>query len=249
MWIILCILNSCNLFCYTWSPQETSKEQPGVQCGEQYPALSSRRLHVHIWIHATGRCSTVSYSLLTSLNSVRICLEEMSKDALNWPKVIIKTFIMMRMIVLNNALCLVNWNVNYHMKSTFKSDCLCLSMHSIALLWPVEWEVISRMFLVDQAISIHQVHDKTQDNGNVQYQICPGELNRQPSARSFSKPESFSKSCENVCCPLRSVSGMQRGLHIPAAEGHDGVRAGHCVCSQNHWQEKGEFLHDRVSSV
>lgn len=43
----------------------------------------------------------------------------------------------------------------------------------IALLWPVEWEVISRMFLVDQAISIHQVHDKTQDNGNVQYQICP----------------------------------------------------------------------------
>ncbi len=146
--------------------------------------------------------------------------------------------------VLNNALCRVNWNVNYHMKSTFKSDCLCLSMHSIALLWPVEWEVISRMFLVDQAISIHQVHDKTQDNGNVQYQICPGELNRQPSARSFSKPESFSKSCENVCCPLRSVSGMQRGLHIPAAEGHDGVRAGHCVCSQNHWQEKGEFLHD-----
>lgn len=47
-------------------------------------------------------------------------------------------------------------------------------MHSIALLWPVEWEVISRMFLVDQAIAIHQIHDKTQDNGNVHYQICPG---------------------------------------------------------------------------
>ncbi len=74
-----------------------------------------------------------------------------------------------------------------HMKSSFKSDCLCLSMHSIALLWSAEWEVISRMFLVDQAISIRPIHDKTQDNGNVQYKTRPGELNRQPSSRSFSK--------------------------------------------------------------
>lgn len=43
----------------------------------------------------------------------------------------------------------------------------------IALLWPAEWEVISRMFLVDQAISICRIHDKTQDNGNVQYQTHP----------------------------------------------------------------------------
>uniref|UniRef100_A0A8D2ZN75 Ubiquitin carboxyl-terminal hydrolase 48 n=1 Tax=Scophthalmus maximus TaxID=52904 RepID=A0A8D2ZN75_SCOMX len=28
-------------------------------------------------------------------------------------------------------------------------------LHSIALLWPNEWEVISRLFIVDQAISIH----------------------------------------------------------------------------------------------
>ncbi|KAI2659049.1 Ubiquitin carboxyl-terminal hydrolase 48 [Labeo rohita] len=43
----------------------------------------------------------------------------------------------------------------------------------IALLWPAEWEVISKMFLVDQAISICRIHDKTQDNGNVQYQTHP----------------------------------------------------------------------------
>ncbi|XP_067243976.1 ubiquitin carboxyl-terminal hydrolase 48 isoform X1 [Chanodichthys erythropterus] len=43
----------------------------------------------------------------------------------------------------------------------------------IALLWPAEWEVISRMFLVDQAISICRIYDKTQDNGNVQYQTHP----------------------------------------------------------------------------
>ncbi|XP_016338262.1 ubiquitin carboxyl-terminal hydrolase 48-like [Sinocyclocheilus anshuiensis] len=43
----------------------------------------------------------------------------------------------------------------------------------IALLWPAEWEVISKMFLVDQAISICRIHDKTHDNGNVQYQTYP----------------------------------------------------------------------------
>uniref|UniRef100_A0A9J8BHW8 Ubiquitin carboxyl-terminal hydrolase 48 n=2 Tax=Cyprinus carpio TaxID=7962 RepID=A0A9J8BHW8_CYPCA len=43
----------------------------------------------------------------------------------------------------------------------------------IALLWPAEWEVISRMFLVDQVISICRIHDKTQDNGIVQYQTHP----------------------------------------------------------------------------
>uniref|UniRef100_A0A8C1N5C0 Ubiquitin carboxyl-terminal hydrolase 48 n=1 Tax=Cyprinus carpio TaxID=7962 RepID=A0A8C1N5C0_CYPCA len=43
----------------------------------------------------------------------------------------------------------------------------------IALLWPAEWEVISKMFLVDQAISICQIRDKTQDNGIVQYQTHP----------------------------------------------------------------------------
>uniref|UniRef100_A0A671TAH7 Ubiquitin carboxyl-terminal hydrolase 48 n=1 Tax=Sinocyclocheilus anshuiensis TaxID=1608454 RepID=A0A671TAH7_9TELE len=61
----------------------------------------------------------------------------------------------------------------YDSMLTFKSDCLCLSMHSIALLWPAEWEVISRMFLVDQVISICRIHDKTRDNGNVQYQTHP----------------------------------------------------------------------------
>lgn len=50
-------------------------------------------------------------------------------------------------------------------------------MHSIALLWPAEWDVIYKMFLVDHVISIYRIHDKTQDNGIVQYQTHPGEIN------------------------------------------------------------------------
>ncbi|XP_076846101.1 ubiquitin carboxyl-terminal hydrolase 48 isoform X2 [Brachyhypopomus gauderio] len=42
----------------------------------------------------------------------------------------------------------------------------------IALLWPAEWDVICRLFLVDQPISICKTHD-TQDNGNVQYCTDP----------------------------------------------------------------------------
>ncbi|TRY94892.1 hypothetical protein DNTS_032992 [Danionella cerebrum] len=43
----------------------------------------------------------------------------------------------------------------------------------IALLWPAEWEVMSKLFLVDQVISVCRIHDDTNENGNVQYQTCP----------------------------------------------------------------------------
>ncbi|KAL7837137.1 hypothetical protein SRHO_G00268480 [Serrasalmus rhombeus] len=43
----------------------------------------------------------------------------------------------------------------------------------IALLWPAEWEVVCRLFLVDQPISICRIHDATQDNGNVLYHTQP----------------------------------------------------------------------------
>lgn len=52
--------------------------------------------------------------------------------------------------------------------------CVCLSLHSVALLWPAEWEVICRLFLVDQTISICRIRDPAQDNGNVQYHTQPG---------------------------------------------------------------------------
>lgn len=52
--------------------------------------------------------------------------------------------------------------------------CVCFSLHSVALLWPAEWEVIGRLFLVDQPISICRIHDTAQDNGNVQYHTQPG---------------------------------------------------------------------------
>lgn len=57
----------------------------------------------------------------------------------------------------------------------FKSQCLCVD--SIALLWPDEWEVISKMFLVDNSISIRRMPDTTQDNSGVCYQTQPGERN------------------------------------------------------------------------
>ncbi|KAK2821211.1 hypothetical protein Q7C36_020554 [Tachysurus vachellii] len=43
----------------------------------------------------------------------------------------------------------------------------------VALLWPAEWDVICRLFLVDQPISICRIHDTAQDNGNVQYHTQP----------------------------------------------------------------------------
>ncbi|XP_036386850.1 ubiquitin carboxyl-terminal hydrolase 48 isoform X1 [Megalops cyprinoides] len=44
----------------------------------------------------------------------------------------------------------------------------------IALLWPSEWEVISRLFLVDQPISICRISEKTQnDTVNVEYRTQP----------------------------------------------------------------------------
>lgn len=43
----------------------------------------------------------------------------------------------------------------------------------VALLWPAEWDVICRQFLVDQPISICRIHDKEQDNVNVQYHTQP----------------------------------------------------------------------------
>ncbi|XP_055040439.1 ubiquitin carboxyl-terminal hydrolase 48 isoform X1 [Misgurnus anguillicaudatus] len=43
----------------------------------------------------------------------------------------------------------------------------------IALLWPAEWEVINKMFLVDQSISIRRIPETTQENSNVRYQTHP----------------------------------------------------------------------------
>ncbi|KAL4658673.1 ubiquitin carboxyl-terminal hydrolase 48 isoform X1 [Arapaima gigas] len=43
----------------------------------------------------------------------------------------------------------------------------------IVLLWPSEWDVIKRHFLVDQAISICRLSEKTQNTVNVQYRTQP----------------------------------------------------------------------------
>lgn len=48
-------------------------------------------------------------------------------------------------------------------------------LHSIALLWPNEWEVISRLFIVDQPISIHCFKQITPSGPTTQYTTQPGE--------------------------------------------------------------------------
>lgn len=47
-------------------------------------------------------------------------------------------------------------------------------LHSIALLWPNEWNVISRLFIVDQPISIHCLKQTTPSGSTTQYTTQPG---------------------------------------------------------------------------
>lgn len=47
-------------------------------------------------------------------------------------------------------------------------------LHSVALLWPSEWEVISRLFIVDQAISIHCFRETSLSDATTQYTTQPG---------------------------------------------------------------------------
>ncbi|MED6285002.1 hypothetical protein CHARACLAT_024617, partial [Characodon lateralis] len=52
----------------------------------------------------------------------------------------------------------------------------------IALLWPNEWEVISRLFIVDKPIAIHCVRQTTQDSSTMQYTTQPDSLKLPPFA-------------------------------------------------------------------
>lgn len=49
---------------------------------------------------------------------------------------------------------------------------------SVALLWPSEWEIISRLFIVDQQISIRCLTRTTPDGPSAEYTTQPGELCR-----------------------------------------------------------------------
>lgn len=50
----------------------------------------------------------------------------------------------------------------------------CVVSHSVALLWPNEWDVISRLFIVDQPISIHCLKRTTPSGSTTQYTTQPG---------------------------------------------------------------------------
>lgn len=47
-------------------------------------------------------------------------------------------------------------------------------LHSIALLWPSEWQVINRLFIVDKPISIHCLHQTTPTGPTTQFTTQPG---------------------------------------------------------------------------
>lgn len=53
---------------------------------------------------------------------------------------------------------------------------LLFVLHSVALLWPNEWEVINRLFIVDQPISIHCLKQTTPNGCTTQYTTQPGKI-------------------------------------------------------------------------
>uniref|UniRef100_A0A8C9U876 Ubiquitin carboxyl-terminal hydrolase 48 n=1 Tax=Scleropages formosus TaxID=113540 RepID=A0A8C9U876_SCLFO len=55
----------------------------------------------------------------------------------------------------------------------FTYDSMVKGDAQIVLLWPGEWDVIRRHFLVDQAISICRLSEKTQNTMNAQYRTQP----------------------------------------------------------------------------
>lgn len=55
-----------------------------------------------------------------------------------------------------------------------RSHVVLFVLHSIALLWPNEWDVIRRLFMVDQAISIHCFNETTPSGSTTQYTTQPG---------------------------------------------------------------------------
>lgn len=136
-------------------------------------------------------------------------------------------------------------------------------LHSIAVLWPSEWEVISRLFIVDQPISIHCFKETTSSGPTTQYTTQPGK-----SAASYMcscAADQFQVLIEMhflafcmfkvVLCSnnvffffkcyfnllsevfvylFRSVLGLQRELPFPAAEGPQRIHPSNCLHSQSH---------------
>lgn len=79
---------------------------------------------------------------------------------------------------------------------------------SIALLWPSEWEIISRLFIVDQQISIHCLTRTTPDGPSAQYTTQPGELCRSAFTEASVKASDvmlarLSFTCSDLCWECR----------------------------------------------
>lgn len=56
-----------------------------------------------------------------------------------------------------------------------KFNNLYLPLHSVALIWPSEWEIIHKLFVVDNTIKVIQLM-KTGETGTVllEYKTIPG---------------------------------------------------------------------------
>lgn len=50
----------------------------------------------------------------------------------------------------------------------------CFVLYSVALLWPQEWEVVNRLFIVDHSISIHCLKQTTPTGPTTKYTTKPG---------------------------------------------------------------------------
>ena len=62
--------------------------------------------------------------------------------------------------------------------TTASSQVVMFFLHSVALLWPSEWEVISKLFIVDQVISLHCSSPEPLPGSTPQYTTHPGKYER-----------------------------------------------------------------------
>lgn len=101
-------------------------------------------------------------------------------------------------------------------------------LHSIALLWPNEWEVISRLFIVDQPISIHCFKDTPPSGPTTQYTTQPG--------KSAKSRKILSSSCRK--CTFEQTKDSQEVFILK-----QGYAQGYFSCGKAEEEDIGALVH------
>ena len=88
--------------------------------------------------------------------------------------------------------------------TTGSSQVVMFFLHSVALLWPSEWEVISKLFIVDQAISLHCSSPETATGSTAQY----------TTAQYTTQPGKCSGECVRKTCVKDVVHNAQESSRV-----------------------------------